>query len=87
MQELAGLKDRLVIVFPTLKFCRHSPLLVSHSLTVLSYDADASRVESCEKATDITGLLCPSSVCKHALQLLLIAGRHSTELLCDTSGT
>lgn len=54
--------------------CRHAPLLASHSLIVLSSDADASLVESCEKVTKVTELLCPSSVCKHALQLLLIAG-------------
>jgi hypothetical protein len=32
--------------------CRHSLLLISQILTVLSYDADASRAESCEKATE-----------------------------------
>jgi hypothetical protein len=74
MQEPAGTKDRLVVVFPTLKVCKHSPLLASHSLTVLSHDADASRVELCEKATESIPRLCPSRVCKHALQLLLIAG-------------
>ena len=32
-------------------------------MTVLSADADASSFESCEKATDLTQSLCPSSVC------------------------
>ncbi|KAF2626091.1 hypothetical protein BU25DRAFT_472279 [Macroventuria anomochaeta] len=57
-----------------LSVCRHAPLPVSHTLTVLSYDADASLLESCEKATEVTWLLWPSSVCRQALQLLLIAG-------------
>jgi hypothetical protein len=35
-------------------------------LTVLSHDADASLAESCEKATELTVLLWPSSVCRHA---------------------
>jgi hypothetical protein len=39
-------------------------------LTVLSSDADASLVESCEKATDKTEPPWPSSVCRHALQSL-----------------
>jgi hypothetical protein len=34
------------------RVCRHLPLLKSHILTVLSPDADASWVESCEKATE-----------------------------------
>jgi hypothetical protein len=37
-----------------LSVCRHAPLLASHILTVLSLDAEASRVESCEKATELT---------------------------------
>ena len=37
----------------------------SHILVWL-YDADANQVESCEKATDLTDLLWPSSVCRHA---------------------
>ena len=53
-------------VLPTLSVCRHAPLLASQILTVVSHDADASLVESCEKATDMTSLLWPSSVCRHA---------------------
>jgi hypothetical protein len=49
--------------------CRHAPLLASYILTVLSKDADASWVESCEKATEQTLLLWPLSVCRHALLL------------------
>jgi hypothetical protein len=39
----------------------------SQSRTVLSPDADASSLESGEKATDRTQLLCPSSFCSSAL--------------------
>src|SRR5947199_205157 len=51
---------------PIPSVCRHSPLLVSQILTVLSSDADASRAESCEKATELTSLLWPLSVCRHS---------------------
>ena len=43
--------------------CKHAPLLASQILTVLSPDAEASRVESWEKATDETQSLWPSNVC------------------------
>ena len=52
----------------------HAPLLVSQILIVLSDEVDASRVESCEKITEVTGPSWPSSVCRHALQLLSMAG-------------
>ena len=42
------------------------PEAVSQTLTVRSYDADASRLSSCEKATDMTGPLWPSSVWRHS---------------------
>ena len=45
---------------------RHSPLLASQILTVLSSDADASRAESWEKATDLTPSLWPSRVWRHS---------------------
>src|SRR5450432_186043 len=51
---------------PISSVCRHLPLLASQILTVLSPDADASRAESCEKATDQTQSLWPSSVCRHS---------------------
>jgi hypothetical protein len=73
-QESVEPKERTLEILPVLKMCRHAPLLSSHSLTVLSLDADASLVESCEKATELTELLWPSSVCRHAPQLLLISG-------------
>src|SRR5437764_755375 len=61
---------------PVLSVWRHSPLLTSQILTVLSSDADASRVESCEKATDRTESLWPSSVWRHSplltSQILLV---------------
>jgi hypothetical protein len=43
-------------------------------LTVLSFDADASLAESCEKTTDLTQSLWPSSDCRHALHSSLILG-------------
>src|SRR2546423_11603005 len=50
---------------PISSVCRHLPLRASQILTVLSPDADASRVKSCEKATELTQWLWPSSVCRH----------------------
>ena len=44
----------------------HSPVLASQILAVSSSDADESRAESCEKATELTGALWPSSVAIHA---------------------
>jgi len=46
---------------------RQALLSASQTLTVLLSDADASRVESWEKATELTALLCPSSVERQAL--------------------
>ena len=66
--------DMLRSTLPIWSVCRHSPLLASQILTVLSSDADASRAESCEKATDKTQSLWPSSVCRQALHLSSIAG-------------
>ena len=61
-------------VLPILSVCRHLPLLASQILTVRSCDADASRAESGEKATDQTQSLWPSSVCRQALYSSPIAG-------------
>ena len=52
----------------------HSPVAVRQIRTVLSYEAVATSSESCEKATDSTSPLWPSSVCRHAFQLSSIAG-------------
>ena len=52
---------------PILSVCTHSPLLASQILIIPSYNVDASRVESCEKATE---LLWPSRVCKQALHFI-----------------
>jgi hypothetical protein len=60
-------------VWPS-RVCSHTPVVASQSRTVLSYEADASREPSVEKATDETVLVWPSSVCRHALQLLSIIG-------------
>src|SRR5437763_8620154 len=57
-----------------LRVWRHLPEAVSQTLTVRSYDADASRLSSCEKATDQTRPLWPSSVWRHELQSSCIAG-------------
>jgi hypothetical protein len=67
-----------------LSVCKHSPLLASHTLTVLSYDADASLLESCEEATDQTVLLWPSSICRHAP---LLASYALTVLLNDANAS
>jgi hypothetical protein len=64
--------------------CRHAPLLASYILTVLLLDADASRVELCEKATDLTELLWPLSVCRHAP---LLASYILTVLLSDVDAS
>jgi hypothetical protein len=45
---------------------KNVPLLTSQTLTVMSYDADASLVELCEKATEVTVSLWPAKVCRHA---------------------
>jgi hypothetical protein len=64
-----------------LSVCRHTPLLVSHILTVRSYDADANRVESCEKATALTiSLWLSLSVCGYAPSL---ASQILTVRSCD----
>src|SRR5271170_2499972 len=65
---------------PIPSVCRHSPLLASQILTVLSPDADASHVESCEKATELTESSWPSSVCRH---LPLLASQILTVLSSD----
>ena len=59
-------------------------LLASHSLTVLSYDADTSLVESCEKATETIVLLWRVSVCRHAP---LLASHSLTVLSCDADAS
>ena len=55
-------------------FRRHSPLPASQSLTVPPTSADASLVESWEKATDVTRQLWPSRVFKQALHPSPITG-------------
>src|SRR4030095_11364617 len=50
---------------PTSSVWRHSPEAASQILTVLSSDADASRLSSCEKATELTHWRWPSSVWRH----------------------
>jgi hypothetical protein len=71
-------------VLPTLSVCRHAPLLASQILTVLSLDADASLVESCEKATELTKSLWSSSVCRHAP---LLASQILTVLSLDADAS
>jgi hypothetical protein len=53
-RELLRSNDKRKRPLPTSSVCTHAPLLASQILTVLSSDADASRVESCEKATELT---------------------------------
>src|SRR2546423_8058896 len=69
---------------PISSVCRYSPLLTSQILTVLSYDADASRAESCEKATELTEPLWPSSVCRHSP---LLTSQILTALLRDADAS
>lgn len=52
--EPAESKDMLESDLPVSRVCRHAPLLASQILTVLSSDVNASWVESCEKATELT---------------------------------
>src|SRR5208282_5042195 len=51
---------------PISTICRHSPVAASQILTVRSSEADASCRELCEKTTDLTEPLWPSSVCRHS---------------------
>jgi hypothetical protein len=48
------LNDIFLSTVPILSVCRQAPLLASQIFTAQSHDADASRVESGEKATDAT---------------------------------
>jgi hypothetical protein len=52
--EPVELKDNLSTPWPVLIILRYTPLLACHTRMVLSLDADASRVESCENATELT---------------------------------
>jgi hypothetical protein len=62
--EFVTSNERLLTSPSTGSVCCSVPVAASQTLTVLSSDADASSFESCEKATDLIGPLCPSSVCK-----------------------
>jgi hypothetical protein len=53
------------IVWPS-SVCSDAPVVASQSRTVWSPEADASRVPSVEKATDVTQAVWPSSVCSDA---------------------
>src|SRR5258708_38648086 len=69
-------------ILPTLSVCRHWPLAASQILTVRSSDADASRAESGEKATDWTESLWPLSVCRYwplAASRILTVGSSDTD--------
>lgn len=54
--------------------CCSMPVAASQTLTVLSYEDDASSFESCEKVTELTHSLCPSSVCKTAFHSRSVFG-------------
>src|SRR5436190_22142901 len=56
------------IVVPASSVCRTAPVAASHSLTVLSYETDASCLPSGEKATAHTEAEWSSSVCNKLLQ-------------------
>jgi hypothetical protein len=59
-------KERVPTMAPTSNVCSTAPDPASHSLTVLSLDADASSLPSGEKATAVTQSEWPSSVCSTA---------------------
>src|SRR5256714_2023709 len=69
---------------PIPSVCRQLPLLASQILTVLSSDADASHAESCEKVTEQTRPLWPSSVCRHSP---LLASQILTVLSADADAS
>jgi len=55
------LNDRVKREMPISRARWGAPVSASHTRTVLSYEPDASRRPSCEKATDQTQDVCPSS--------------------------
>ena len=61
-----------------------APVAASQSLTVLSFDADASVFESWENATDMTKLVWPLSV---AVQSPVAASQSLMVLSCDADAT
>jgi hypothetical protein len=64
----------------TLSVPKHSPLFTFQSLIVLSSDAEAIRIELCEKSTELTDLLWPLSVRSHSP---LLASQSLTVLSLD----
>ena len=60
--DLVLLNDFTVTTVPTLKVCRHLPLLAFHTLTVRSQETEARSLESWEKVTERTIALWPSRV-------------------------
>jgi hypothetical protein len=76
--------DISLSTLPTSSVWRQSPLLASQILIVLSSDADASRVESCEKATDQMESLWPLSVWR---QLPLLASQILIVLSSDADAS
>ena len=69
---------------PITNIYRQVPLLASQIFTVPSHDADASRAELCEKATELTSWLWPSSICR---QVPLLAFQILTMLSADTDAS
>src|SRR5436309_2920603 len=51
---------------PTSSVCRHSPLLASQSVTILTKDTDASRAESWKKTSVSTSSVRSLSVDRHS---------------------
>lgn len=62
--------ERTIGTAPTSRVCCSAPDLVSHSLIVLSRDADASCLPSCENTTDRTEREWHFSVCCSAPDLV-----------------
>jgi hypothetical protein len=72
--ELVMSNDFTEVNLSTSRDCRHWPLLASHTLTVLSYEAEVRSLESWEMTTELTERLWSSRVCRQALQLSSTVG-------------
>ena len=64
-QESIRSNDKGWGILLTRSVSRHCHIVVSQSLTVPSYEAEARRVPSPEVATELAELLWPSSVARH----------------------
>jgi hypothetical protein len=77
--ELVILNDKVEIKLLALSVCCSVPVVASQTLTILSYDTDASSFELCEKAIELTLSLCPSSVYKSAFYSRSVFGSYKIQ--------